>query len=72
MLTQLVRGQGSTPHWGTEFFQIVNGHFNPLLHLVANVISELKMHEDMLSPWRGECNSDQCALSSLVVLCLPS
>ena len=33
--------------------------FDPLLHLVANVISELGMHEDMLSPWRGECDSDQ-------------
>ena len=24
------------------------------------MISELEMHEDVLSPWRGECNSDQC------------
>ena len=42
-------------------FWITNGHlFDPLLHLVANAISELEMHEDMLSPWRGECDSDQC------------
>ena len=33
--------------------------FNLLLHLLASVISELKMHEDMLSLWRGECDSDQ-------------
>ena len=71
MLTQLARGQGSTPRWGTEFFQIAKGHFDPLLHLVANVISELEMHEDMLSPWRGECDSDQCCvLGSLVVMML--
>ena len=72
MLAQLVRGRGSTPPWDTEFFQIVNGHFDPLLHLEANVISELEMYEDMLSPWRGECHSNQCVLSSLVVLCMPS
>ena len=36
-LAWLVRGRGSTPCWGTEFFQIANGHFDPLLHLVANV-----------------------------------
>ena len=46
-LARLARGQGSTPCWGTEFFWIANGHFDPLLHLVANVISELEMHEDM-------------------------
>ena len=29
------------------------------------------MHEDMLSPWRGECDSDQCGvLGSLVVMML--
>ena len=33
---------------------------NPLLHLVASIISKLKTHEDMLSPWRGECDNDQC------------
>ena len=34
-----------------NFFRITNHHlFNPLLYLVANVISELKTHEDMLSP----------------------
>ena len=32
--------------------------FDPFL--VASVISELKMHEDMLSPWRGTRDSDQC------------
>ena len=32
-LTQLARGRGSTPRWGTEFFQIANGHFDPLLHV---------------------------------------
>ena len=43
--------------------------FYSLLHLVANVISELEEHEDMLSPWKGECNSDQC-LSGLAVMIL--
>ena len=42
------------------FIWIASCHlFNLLLHLVASVISELKMHEDMLSLWRGECDSDQ-------------
>ena len=45
-----------------NFFQITNCHlFHPLLHLVANVISELEMHEDMLYPWRGKCDSNQCS-----------
>ena len=43
--------------------------FDPLLHLVANVISELETHEDILSPWQGECDSDQC-LYCLVVMML--
>ena len=30
-----------------------------LYHLVANVISERKMSEYVLSPWRGECASGQ-------------
>ena len=30
-----------------------------MLHLVVNVISKLGRHEDMLSPWRGECDSNQ-------------
>ena len=64
-LARLARGRGSTPRWGTIFFWIANGHFNPLWHLVANVISRLEMHEDMLSSWRGECDSDQC-VSSIV------
>ena len=34
--------------------------FDPLLHLVANVISKLNMYKDMLSSWRGECDRDQC------------
>ena len=43
ILTQIVRDRGSISQWGTEFFQIVDHHlFDPLLHLVANVISELK------------------------------
>ena len=33
---------------------------DPLLHLVANVISKFEMHEDMLSPWMGEYDSDRC------------
>ena len=45
------------------FFQIANCHlFDPLLHLVANVISKLEMHEDMFCPWEGggaECDCDQ-------------
>ena len=46
MLSQTLRDQGSIPHWGTEFFRIANRHlFDPLLHLVANLISELEMHE---------------------------
>ena len=35
------------------------------------MISMLEMHEDMLFPWRGECDSDQCILGSLVVMMLP-
>ena len=31
-----------------------------LLHLVANVISEFEMCEEILSPLRGECYSGQC------------
>ena len=34
------------------------------------MISELEMHEDMLSPFRDECDSDQCVLGSLVVMML--
>ena len=34
------------------------------LHLVANVISEPKMHDDILSLWRGECDSNK--VSSVV------
>ena len=48
-----------------NFFRLCH-LFDPLLHLVVNVISKLKMHEDMFSPWRGECDSYQC-LSSLAV-----
>ena len=34
-----------------NFFRIADHHlFDPLLDLVANVSSESKMHEDMLSP----------------------
>ena len=29
------------------------------LDLVANVTSESEMHVDMLSPWRGECDSNK-------------
>ena len=51
-----------------RFFQIANGHFfDPLLHLVTIVVSQLKMHEDMLSPWWGECDSDQVCLRGLAV-----
>ena len=35
-------------------------YFDSLLHLVASVISKLEMQEDMFSPWRSECNSNQC------------
>ena len=63
MFTQVVRDQVSIHHCVTEFFQITYHHlFDPLLHLVANVISELEMHEDILSPWRGECGRDQVSL----------
>ena len=58
MLARIARGRSSTPCWGTEFFWVTNGHFDPLLHLVANV---------GLSPWRGESDSNQCVLGSLVV-----
>ena len=33
------------------------------------MISELEEHEDMLSPWKRECDSDQC-LSGLAVIML--
>ena len=40
-----------------NFFRIADHHlFDPLLDLVANVSSESKMHEDMLSPWRVVCD----------------
>ena len=53
MLTRIVRGQGSIPCCGTEYYSINNHQlFDTLLHLVANVISELKMNEDMVSPGR--------------------
>ena len=50
MLARIARDHGLIPHSGTEFFGLCH-IFHPLLHLVANVISKLKMHEDMLSPW---------------------
>ena len=63
MHTWMMRAWGSIPHWGIEYFQITNHHlFDPLLHLVANVISELEMHEDILSSCRGECDSYQVSL----------
>ena len=34
--------------------------FDPLLHLVADVISKLETHEDILYFWRCECYSDEC------------
>ena len=41
-LVQMARDQGSIPRWGTDFLQIANHNlFYSLLHLVANVISEL-------------------------------
>ena len=43
--------------------------FYPLLRLVSNMISELEEHEDTLSPWKRECDSDQC-LSGLAVMML--
>ena len=46
-----------------RIFKITNCHlFNLLLNLVANVITELKIHEDMLSPQRDECDSSQVFL----------
>ena len=70
-LAWIARGQGSIPQWGPEFFGIANCHlFDSLLHLVANVISKLETHEDILSPWRGQCDSDQCILDSLVIMIL--
>ena len=59
MLAWIARDWDLIPHKGTEIFRSCH-LFNPLLHFVPNVISELKMHEDMLSPWRGECDLDQC------------
>ena len=50
MLAQIARDQGLIPHSGTEFLGLCH-LFHLLLHLVANVISKLKMHEDILSPW---------------------
>ena len=55
-LTWIVRDQGL----GDAHNFSDNCHlFNLLLYLVANVISELNIHEDMLFPWKGECDSDQ-------------
>ena len=34
------------------------------------MISKLETHEDMLSPWRGHCDSDQCVFCSLLVMML--
>ena len=60
MLAQIVWDQGLIPHSGTKPFWFANCHlFDPLLHSMANVISQLKMHEDMFSPWKGECKSEQ-------------
>ena len=55
MLTEIMKDQGSIPCCGTEYSWITNHRlFDTLLHLVSNVISELEIHEDMFSPWRGE------------------
>ena len=51
-----------------NFFQIVSDK-RPTVTSGGQHISELRTHEDMLSSWRGECDSDQC-LGSLVVMML--
>ena len=54
---------GFDPLLRHRIFGITNCHiFNRLLYLVANVISEFEMYEDMLSPLRGECDSNQVSL----------
>ena len=45
--------------FGVIFRFTINLSVLRVLHLVINVISELKTYEDMLSPWRGECDNDQ-------------
>ena len=69
MLTQLARGQVRFDVEGQNFFRLCH-LIDPLLHLAANVVSKLETHEDILSPWRGECDSDEC-LGSLTVWCSP-
>ena len=68
MLDGIARGWGSTPAEAQNFLGLLMvaysthcyiGGNGPLLHLVANVMSKLKIHQDMLSPWRGECDSYQ-------------
>ena len=42
-----------------NFFESLITDFYPLLHIVANVISKLEINEDMFSPRKGGCDSDQ-------------
>ena len=49
-------------HVEAQNFWIINCHqYDPLLYLVVNVIPELEMHEDTLSPnWMVECAVIRC------------
>ena len=45
------------------FFRLlIVTYLTAVLHLVTNVISELKMHEGILSLWRGKCHSGQVSV----------
>ena len=51
-----------------RIFKITNCHLvNLLLNLAANVITELKMHEDMLFSQSYECDSNQVFLAVMTL-----
>ena len=53
ILAQIAKRLEFNPPLWYRIFWIANHHvFDPLLPLVANVISKLETHEDMLSSWR--------------------
>ena len=64
------RGYDTPPDSKTSGFDPIEVHnflgshhlFNPLLDLVANVSLKPETHEDMLSPLRDVCDSEQVSL----------
>ena len=51
MLIWIARDWGPMPDCGTELFWNANRHlFDPLIYLVANVISGIETHKDMVFP----------------------